>query len=99
MPQLNLIPTNRLKENRNVSPHERTLYTSQNGDRWSLARDPETGRVFVRHRPNLSSGGRESDMELGKFLVQGGLGPEKQELLRLIGELVEEDDQTGEAQD
>lgn len=69
---------------------ERLLYASENGDRWSLARDPGNGQVFVRHRANLSSGGRVSDLGLGAFLVQGGLGPEKQELLRLIGSLVED---------
>jgi hypothetical protein len=45
--------------------------------------------VIVRHEPNLSSGGRPSDVEVGDFLVRGGLGPEKQELLRLIGTLME----------
>ena len=30
-----------------------------------------------------------SDTSLGEFLGQGGLGPEKQELLRLIGRLVD----------
>lgn len=68
---------------------ERQLYASENGDCWSLARDSGTGRVFVRHRPNLSSGGQSSDVDLGNFLVQGGLGPEKQELLRLVGSLVD----------
>ncbi len=68
---------------------ERLLYSSENGDRWSLARDSGTGRVFVRHRPNLPSGGRASDIDLGAFLAQGSLGPEKQELLRLIGSLVD----------
>ncbi len=67
----------------------RLLYESENGDRWSLARDGGTGRVVDRHRPNLSSGGQTSDIALGAFLVQGGRGPEKQELLRLIGSLVE----------
>ena len=67
---------------------ERALYDSQNGDRWSLARDTENGTVFVRHRPNQASGGQVTDQDLGAFLVQGGMGPEKQELLRLIGELV-----------
>ena len=53
------------------------------------APDPDTGHVFVRHRPNLASGGQASDIELGTFLAQGGMGPEKQVLLRLIGGLVE----------
>jgi hypothetical protein len=73
---------------RQVPIQERLLYASENGDRWSLARDGGTGRVFVRHRPNLSSGGQASDADLDAFLAQGGLGPEKQALLRLIGGLV-----------
>jgi hypothetical protein len=67
----------------------RELYRSApNGDRWVLARNTETGRVFVRHEPNLSSGGQPADIEIGAFLVAAGNGPEKQELLRLIGTLV-----------
>jgi hypothetical protein len=69
----------------------RELYTSENGDRWSLARDTGTGRVFVRHEANPASGGTVSDQELSAFLGQGGMGSEKQALLRLIGSLVEED--------
>lgn len=68
----------------------RELYRSANGDRWLLARDPASGRVFVRHEPNLPSGGRASDIEVGAFLAAGGHGPEHRELLRLIGTLVEE---------
>jgi hypothetical protein len=44
--------------------------------------------VFVRHEPNLPSGGQVADIEIGAFLVAAGDGPEKQELLRLIGTLV-----------
>jgi hypothetical protein len=47
--------------------------------------DAKTGRVFVRHEPNLPSGGQVADIEIGAFLIAGGNGPEKQELLRLIG--------------
>ena len=69
----------------------RELYRSgPNGDRWSLVRDPESGRVIVEHEPNTSSGGRPSRMEVGDFLAHGGQGPEVQALLRLIGTLVEE---------
>ena len=67
----------------------RELYSSANGDRWSLVREPGSGRVFVRHEPNASSGGRTIDIGIGEFLVQGDHGPEHQELLRLIGMLVE----------
>ena len=72
-----------------MSLDARELRRSPNGDRWSLVRDPGSGRVFVRHEPNLSSGGRASDIEIGDFLLRGGHGPEHQELLRLIGTLVE----------
>ena len=66
----------------------REIYCSANGDRWLLARDPDTGRVFVRHEPNLPSCGQVADIEIGAFLIGAGSGPEKQELLRLIGTLV-----------
>ena len=66
----------------------RELYRSSSGDRWRLARDPDSGRVFVLHEANLASGGRTSHIEIGAFLAMGH-GPEHQELLRLIGTLVE----------
>ena len=66
----------------------RELYASSNGDRWLLAREPGSGRVFVRHEPNLASGGRAAEFEIGEFLTRGGQGPEHQALLRLIGTLV-----------
>jgi hypothetical protein len=67
----------------------RELYSSPNGDRWLLAREPESGHVFVQHQPNLASGGKPSELEIGAFLLRGGQGPEHQALLRLIGSLVE----------
>jgi hypothetical protein len=67
----------------------RQLYRSANGDRWLLAREADSDRVFVRHEANPSSGGHVTDSALGAFLSQGGHGPEQQELLRLIGSLVE----------
>jgi hypothetical protein len=66
----------------------REIYHSANGDRWLLALDSDTDRVFVRHEPNLPSGGQVADSEIGAFLIAAGSGPEKQELLRLIGTLV-----------
>ena len=47
----------------------REIYRSPNGDRWLLARDPDFGRVFVRHEPNLPSGGQVADIEIGAFLI------------------------------
>ncbi len=72
-----------------MSLETRGLYRTVDGDRWHLVRDAASGRVFVRHEPNAASGGRASDIEVGDFLVRGGHGPEHQELLRLIGTLVE----------
>jgi hypothetical protein len=75
--------------NPRMAVRTREIYRSApNGDRWLLGRDPDTGRVFVRHEPNLPSGGQVADIELGAFLIAAGSGPEKQELLRLIGTLV-----------
>ena len=68
----------------------RELYASSNGDRWFLARDPDLGRVFVRHEPNAASGGQRAEFEISEFLARGGQGPEHQALLRLIGTLVED---------
>ena len=65
---------------------KRLLYAIPGGDRWHLAR--EDGRVFIKHEPNLASGGMTNHIEIGDFL-RSGHGPEQQELLRLIGTLVE----------
>jgi hypothetical protein len=67
-----------------------SFYGSPNGDRWLLAREPDSGRVFVRHIPNLPSGGRTTDIEIGAFLCERSYGPQHMELLRLIGTLIEE---------
>jgi hypothetical protein len=66
----------------------RELYASSNGDRWFLAREPETGRPFVRHEANVPSGGRVTDIDIGAFLSGGQRNPEHQALLHLIGTLV-----------
>jgi len=67
----------------------RELYSSPNGDRWLLASEPESARVFVRHIPNMPSGGKATDIEIGAFLCERSYGPQHTELLRLIGTLVE----------
>jgi hypothetical protein len=68
----------------------RELYSSPNGDRWFLVRDTRLGRVCVRHEPNAASGGKATEVGIGEFLIRGVYGPEHQELLRLIGTLVED---------
>ncbi len=62
----------------------RELYSSPNGDRWLLACEPESARVFVRHIPNMPSGGKATDIEIGAFLCERSYGPQHTELLRLI---------------
>lgn len=49
----------------------RELYHSSNGDRWYLARDADTERVFIRHQANVASGGHVADIEIAVFLGQG----------------------------
>jgi hypothetical protein len=50
-----------------VLGEQRELYSSPNGDRWLLKRDPTTGNVFVRHEANLPSGGKRTDIALANF--------------------------------
>ena len=52
----------------------RELYSSPNGDRWLLAREPESARVFVRHIPNMPSGGKATDIEIGDSFVSVATG-------------------------
>lgn len=60
------------------------IYKSENGDRWQLIRDIASGRVFVRHEANPSSGGHVTDMDVDWFLSRGGAGPEYTALRRLL---------------
>jgi hypothetical protein len=65
------------------------FYRSSNGDRWQLIRDTASGRSFVRHEPNLSSGGRSTDTDVEEFLDRTGSSPENLALRALL------DKQTG----
>ena len=67
---------------------QREFYSSSNGDRWHLVREPRSGRVFIRHEPNAASGGDTDLVEINEFLAQQR-GPQHDELLRLIGTLVD----------
>jgi hypothetical protein len=73
----------------------RELYRSSNGDSWSLVRDDASGRPQVLHQPNRASGGRESRIEIGDFLIRDVHGPQQVELLQLIGTLVGKSDGGG----
>jgi hypothetical protein len=65
----------------------RELYSSPNGDRWYLCKDP-SDRVFVLHQANIPSGGQISQIELRDFLTRG-YGPEQQALFEsATGELL-----------
>lgn len=68
---------------------ERLIHASSNGDTWYLVRGTDGQDVSVRHNPNIPSGGASSCIPLGEFLTSRGNGPEHQELLRLIGTLVD----------
>jgi hypothetical protein len=62
------------------------FYRSSNGDRWQLIRDIDSGRSFVRHEPNLSSGGRTTDTDVEEFLNRTGSSPENLALRALLDE-------------
>jgi aminoglycoside 3-N-acetyltransferase I len=49
-----------------------TFYSSSNSDRWQLITNVETGHKVVRHEPNLSSGGRTSEIGVPEFLSRSG---------------------------
>jgi hypothetical protein len=51
------------------------FYRSSNGDLWQLICDTASGRSFVRHEPNLSSGGRTTDTDVEEFLNRTGSSP------------------------
>ena len=72
-----------------MSLKQRELYSSPNGDRWYLVYDSRSRQVFVRHQANAPSGGQTSNIEIGEFLTRSHHGPEHEELLKLIGALVE----------
>lgn len=55
------------------------LYTSPNGDSWSLHQG-ETGELLVIHQPNRASGGAATHVALDAFIARGGSGPEHQAL-------------------
>ena len=54
----------------------RSIYSSSNGDRWVLVKDPESGRSLVRHEPNRSSGGKAVEIEVDDFILRDGESPQ-----------------------
>ena len=63
------------------------FYRSSNGDRWELMRDSETGWQSVRHKPNLASGGHDTDTAVQEFLDRTGTSPENMALRALLEKL------------
>jgi hypothetical protein len=63
----------------------RLLHSGVKGD-WYLVREPSG--ISVVHIPDMSTGGSVRRMNVADVLVAGG--PERTELLRLIGTLVDE---------
>jgi hypothetical protein len=61
------------------------FYRSSNGDRWQLIRDTATGRSFVRHEPNLLSGGRTTDTDVEEFLNRTGSQPRESRIAGALG--------------
>ena len=66
-------------------PETKELYSSANGDVWYLVRYRQSGKVFVRHQPNVNSGGQVSETDVDAFLRRSGNPPEKQAILELAG--------------
>lgn len=73
-----------------MSVKSRELYSNPNGDRWLLCHDSDTQSVFIKHEPNVPSGGHISEIDIATFLNRGALNPEHQALLRLIATLVDD---------
>jgi hypothetical protein len=71
---------------RTMASTEATFYASSNGDRWQLITDTETGHHVVRHEPNLSSGGKASEVEVPAFLSRSGDSPQALALQKLLDE-------------
>ena len=60
------------------------IYRSGNGDCWLIMTDATSGRKFVRHEANQSSGGRITDRNVEDFLEIGGAGPKFAALRKLL---------------
>ena len=60
-----------------------------NEDAYSLGRDTETGRVFVRHDwAHPAAGGLKSEHEMSLYDFLGSVGSRQSALLAMIGTLV-----------
>jgi hypothetical protein len=64
----------------------KVLYSSPNGDSWSLFRDG-AGKLLVSHHPNRASGGQPSFTAVDEFIARGGHGPEHHALMEALSSL------------
>ena len=70
------------------------IYRSSNGDRWDLVRTADPASTRVRHIPNVSSGGRTTDVSVADFLSIDGPGPEYAALRRLLESMTDDPQDT-----
>jgi hypothetical protein len=61
-----------------------TFYSSSNGDRWQVVHDDAMGDYLIRHEPNLSSGGKVSDVTVSEFLSRSGRSPQAEALRAVL---------------
>lgn len=71
------------------------IYKSENGDTWRLIRDSASGRAYVRHEANPSSGGHITELEIEEFLSRDGSGPEYAATLNLLGKPAQSQPRSG----
>lgn len=69
------------------------IYTSPNGDRWTLLADSKAEQQIVRHDANEASGGHITYKAVDDFLSENGAGPEYSALRVLLNQLAETEDQ------
>ena len=70
----------------------REIYTSSNGDSWSVGLESESGRVFIKHDANVPSGGHTTEFEIEEFLKGPPGSPEHQALMQYIRKQVGKDE-------
>jgi hypothetical protein len=62
------------------------IYSSPNGGAWFLCQEHMSGRAFIKHRADTSSGGHETDIGIAEFLSNGPCNPEHEALLRVMAD-------------
>jgi hypothetical protein len=86
------------KEDFQMTLQVRALYTSSNGENWTLQRN-RNGHVVVTLQRNGATGGQQTEIDLGTFLAEANQGPQHQALRQLIGKLIESNEVPAEYDD